>query len=52
MKYTTNKEKTNLIKNDFYKFQLKDVKKRALDDLRKGFEEDRRRLAKVLSKNK
>jgi hypothetical protein len=50
MKYTTNNEKTNYIKNDFNK--LKDVKKRALDELRKGFEEDRRRFAKVLYKNK
>ena len=29
---------------------MKEVKKSALEDLRKGFEEDRRRLAKVLMK--
>lgn len=51
IKYTTNKEKKAQLKNDFYKFQVKDVKKKALEDLRKGFEEDRRRLAKALTKS-
>lgn len=49
-KYTTNKEKWASISNDFYKFQIKEVKKQQLEDLRKGFEEDRRRLAKMLEK--
>lgn len=36
--------------NDFYKFQIKEAKKQQLEELRKGFEEDRRRLAKLLEK--
>lgn len=50
VKYTSNKEKNALISNDFYKFQVKEARKQQLDDLRKGFEEDRRRLAKMLEK--
>ena len=49
-KYTSNKEKRALLNNDFYKFQVKEVKKQQIEDLRKGFEEDRRRLAKMLEK--
>lgn len=48
MKYTTTSKKKKALLNDFYKFQLKDYKKEKLEELRKGFEEDRRRLAKVL----
>lgn len=50
VKYMTNKAKKSLISNDFYKFQIKEVKKQQLEELRKGFEEDRRRLAKLLEK--
>jgi hypothetical protein len=50
VKYTSNKEKKAMLSNDFYKFQIKEVKKQQLEDLRKGFEEDRRRLAKMLIK--
>ena len=50
IKYLTNKEKNAMVKNDFYKFQLKDVKKQKLEELRKGFEEDRKRLSKLLQK--
>lgn len=50
VKYTSNKVKRSLMTNDFYKFQIKEVKKQQLDELRKGFEEDRRRLAKLLEK--
>ncbi len=50
VKYTSAKEKKAQVSNDFYKFQIKEVKKLQLEDLRKGFEEDRRRLAKMLMK--
>lgn len=50
IKYESNKKKKEKFKNDFYKFQIKEVKKQALEDLRKGFEEDRRRLAKMMLK--
>lgn len=50
VKYTTSKQKKAMLANDFYKFQIKEVKKQQLEDLRKGFEEDRRRLAKMLQK--
>lgn len=50
VKYTSNKEKKAQMQNDFYKFQIKEVKKQQLEELRKGFEEDRRRLAKLLIK--
>jgi len=50
VKYTSNKEKKAQLANDFYKFQIKEVKKQQLEELRKGFEEDRRRLAKMLAK--
>lgn len=50
VKYTSNKEKKDALNKDFYKFQIKDVKKQQLEDLRQGFEEDRRRLAKMLLK--
>ena len=50
VKYTTSKEKKAMVSNDFYKFQIKEVKKQQLEELRKGFEEDRRRLAKMLVK--
>jgi reverse gyrase len=36
--------------NDFYKFQLKDYKKQKLEELRKSFDEDRKRLAKMMLK--
>ncbi len=50
MEYTSTKKKKDLIQNDFYKFQMKDYKKEKLEELRKGFEEDRRRLAKMMLK--
>lgn len=50
MEYTTNKNKRLLIQNDFYKFQFKETKKQKLEELREGFEEDKRRLAKMLVK--
>lgn len=50
MEYTSNKKKKDIMQNDFYKFQVKDYKKEKLEELRKGFEEDRRRLAKMMLK--
>lgn len=50
MEYTSNKKKKDVLQNDFYKFQVKDYKKEKLEELRKGFEEDRRRLAKMMLK--
>ena len=38
------RQKKELYKNDFYKFQIKEVKKDALQDLRKGFELDKIKL--------
>ncbi len=35
------RQRKELYKNDFYKFQIKEVKKDALKDLRKGFEMDK-----------
>jgi reverse gyrase len=49
-KYISSKEKNAQVANDFYKFQIKETKKTELEELRKGFEEDRRRLAKMLMK--
>jgi hypothetical protein len=49
-KYISSKEKNAQVANDFYKFQIKETKKTELEELRKGFEEDRRRLAKMLLK--
>ena len=48
--YTTNKEKRNQIKADFYMFQKRLAMKNELEALREGFEKDRKRLAKALSK--
>ena len=48
----TNKSKKDSIKNDFYMFQRKLVMKNELEKLRDGFEADRKRLAKALSKEK
>ena len=50
MKYTTTKKKKAALQNDFYKFQMKDYKKQKLEELRTGFEEDRRRLQKMMQK--
>ena len=50
LKYTSNKNKRAMMSTDFYKFQIKEVKKQKLEELRKGFEEDRKRLAKLMSK--
>ncbi|CDW80894.1 UNKNOWN [Stylonychia lemnae] len=52
MKYTTTKKRKAAMMNDFYKFQLKDYKKQKLEELRISFDEDRRRLAKMMSKQK
>ena len=49
-KYITNKEKRNAIKADFYMFQKRLAMKNELEALREGFEKDRKRLAKALSK--
>ena len=48
--YTTNKEKREQIKSDFYMFQKRLAMKSELEALREGFEKDRKRLAKALSK--
>ena len=48
--YTTNKEKKNQIKQDFYMFQKRLAMKSELEALREGFEKDRKRLAKALAK--
>ena len=48
--YTTNKEKRNQIKQDFYMFQKRLAMKSDLETLREGFERDRKRLAKALQK--
>ena len=48
--YTSNKEKRNQIKADFYMFQKRLAMKSELETLREGFEKDRKRLAKALSK--
>jgi len=42
------KKKKPLYLNDFYKFQLKDIKKQELEELRRGFEEDK----KIIDKKK
>lgn len=43
---TKKRHKKELFKNDFYKFQMKNVKKDALDELQKGFEQDKIKLIK------
>jgi len=48
--YTTNKEKREQIKSDFYMFQKRLAMKSELETLREGFEKDRKRLAKALAK--
>ena len=48
--YTTNKEKKEQIKQDFYMFQKRLAMKSELENLREGFEKDRKRLAKALDK--
>ena len=48
--YVTNKEKRSQIKADFYMFQKRLAMKSELETLREGFEKDRKRLAKALSK--
>lgn len=39
-----------MIRNDFYKFQKRMVMKGSIDELRKGFEEDKKRLQKAMEK--
>lgn len=46
------KNKRQQLKSDFYKFQFKEDKKSKLEELRTGFEDDKRRLAKMLLKSK
>ena len=48
--YTTNRDKKNQIKQDFYMFQKRIAMKNELESLREGFEKDRKRLAKALAK--
>ena len=48
--YTTNKEKREQIKSDFYMFQKRLAMKSELEALREGFEKDRKRLAKAMAK--
>ncbi len=50
-KYISGKEKKELIKSDFYMFQKRMVMKSSIDDLRKGFEEDKKRLQKAMEKS-
>ena len=44
LKYTTTSKKKKALMNDFYKFQVKDYKKQKLEEIREGFENDKRRL--------
>jgi hypothetical protein len=46
----TNKEKRNQIKQDFYMFQKKIAMKSSLEELRSGFEKDKKRLEKAMRK--
>ena len=48
--YTTNREKRDQIKQDFYMFQKRLAMKSELEALREGFEKDRKRLAKAMAK--
>ena len=50
--YTTQKEKRQGIKNDFYLFQKKLALKSSLDELKAGFEKDKKRLEKAMRKEK
>ena len=40
------RQKKELFKNDFYKFQIKDVKRQNIEQLQKDFEQDKIRLIK------
>ena len=51
-KYMTNKDKRDEIKQDFYKFQRKIAMKSSLEELKAGFEKDKKRLEKALRKEK
>jgi hypothetical protein len=48
--YVTNKTKRDQIKQDFYMFQKKLAMKSSLDELRAGFEKDKKRLEKAMRK--
>lgn len=48
--YIPGKEHKELIKRDFYMFQKRLVQKDTIEDLRKGFEEDKKRLQKSMEK--
>eukprot|EP00347_Sterkiella_histriomuscorum_P020550 403337379 len=50
LKYTTTSKKKKALMNDFYKFQVKDYKKQKLEEIREGFENDKRRLQKMMQK--
>lgn len=52
LEYVTTKAKKDGIKKDFYMFQKKLIMKSELEKLREGFEADRKRLSKALSKEK
>lgn len=48
---TTDIDKQNpMVQNAFYKFQAKHVRKAALSELKKGFEEDKKRIEKMQAK--
>lgn len=51
-KYVSNKDKREEMKQDFYKFQRKIAMKSSLEELRAGFEKDKKRLEKALRKEK
>jgi hypothetical protein len=52
LNFANGKKKNQQLKTDFYKFQFKEDKQSKLEELRSGFEDDKRRLAKMMLKQK
>ena len=48
--FIANKKRKSLLETNFYKCQIKDYKRQKLDELRKGFEEDKAKLEALKKK--